>query len=85
MCHSDHDHPYPLFLVMKYYTEEVSPSCSKEDQCTCIINHIQKNIINRKDRTYTVQVLCRGKGLTHFPKLPKNTISVDLSNNNVSN
>ena len=84
MCHVDKDHPYPLILVMKYYTEEVLPSCPKKDGCTCDINHIQTKILNRKDRAYTVQVLCRNRGLTHFPKLPKNTISVDLSNNYVS-
>ena len=81
---------YPLFLVMEFYTDVVLPTCPVRDECICVINHIQENVDHTlgqilKDRSYTVQVSCRGKRLTHFPKLPTNTKSVDLSNNSVRN
>ena len=85
--------PYPLFLVMKAYTEEVLPSCPQN--CTCTINHITtikhskeehkieiSDIKKGNDLAFVV-VLCAGKELVEFPKLPKNTVTLDLSNNKV--
>ena len=68
--------PYSLLLVMGAYTEEVLPSCPRKKGCTCIIKHINKPKIDVNgdiimgNYFYTVQVLCIGKNLTHFPKHP---------------
>ena len=90
-CDGD-KHQYPLFLVMQAYTEEVLPSCPEEKGCTCTIETFatnDKNItiivdgeIYGKYR-YKLKVSCSGKELTEFPKLPKDTRVLDLSNNKV--
>ena len=73
----------PLLLVMQYYVEHILPSCPKRDHCTCLLNSIQEKIVTKTDRAYTVVVSCKDKGLSHFPKLPKHTKTVDLSGNRV--
>ena len=90
-CDVDND-PYPLFLVMQAYTEEVLPSCPKEEGCTCTIQNYKKIKHQKKvageiygNYVYSVKVSCSGKGLDYFPKLPKYTRYLDLSNNKVSN
>ena len=91
-CVVDKQDARPLFLVMQAYTEEVLPSCPKEKGCTCTIKRFainDKNITIKIDGeiygkySYLVQVSCSGKGLTEFPKLPKYTRVLDLSNNKV--
>ena len=74
-----------LFLVMEYYTLHILPSCPVKDHCQCHMENIQETLVVSTERSYTVFVSCPDKGLTHFPKLPKHTRTVDLSNNKVNN
>ena len=69
---------YKLFPVMQTYTDEVLPACPKEHGCSCTIQflYVSHNI-------YSVKVSCRGKQMTSFPKLPKNTRYLDLTDNKV--
>jgi hypothetical protein len=45
---------------------------------------LQETVVLSLERHYTVFVSCPDKDLTHFPKLPKHTRTVDLSNNKVT-
>ena len=75
----------PLLLLMEYYTKLVTPACPVGDNCTCLLDHIQEGtVVSSGERVYGVQVSCVGQGLTHFPKLPLHTRTVDLSGNRVS-
>ena len=73
-----------LLLVMEYYSKYVTPTCPSRDNCTCLLTSVQEKIVLAKERIYSVKVACANNGLTHFPKLPKHTRTVDLSGNLVS-
>ena len=68
---------YKLFPVMRTYSDEVLPSCPKKEGCVCTIQFMY-------DKIYSVKVSCRGKQLTYFPKLPKYTRFLDLTDNKVT-
>ena len=68
---------YKLFPVMRTYADEVLPSCPKKEGCACTIQFMY-------DKIYSVKVSCRGKQLTNFPKLPKYTRFLDLTDNKVT-
>lgn len=68
---------------MEYYTLYILPSCPIKDNCQCQLENIQETMVVATERHYTIFVSCPDKGLTHFPKLPKHTRTVDLSNNKV--
>ena len=70
---------------MEYYSLHILPSCPVKDHCQCHLENIQETLVVSTERSYTVSVSCPDKGLTHFPKLPKHTRTVDLSNNKVTN
>ena len=87
-CHSihkPHTDSSDLFLVMKYYYEFM-PNCPTKEGCSCriptIFNNDYKIVQDKKN--YIVEVNCAGRGLKHFPVLPKWTKTLDLSDNNVS-
>ena len=87
-CHSihkPHTDSSDLFLVMKYYYEFM-PNCPTQEGCSCriptIFNNDYKIVQDKKN--YIVEVNCAGRGLKHFPLLPKWTKTLDLSDNNVS-
>ena len=69
---------YELFPVMRTYTDEVLPSCPKKEGCSCTIQYYYSVTV------YSVKVSCKGKQLISFPKLPKNTRYLDLTNNKVT-
>ena len=69
---------YELFPVMRIYTNEVLPSCPINEGCSCTINYYYN------EKIYSVKVSCKGKQLTNFPNLPKNTRYLDLTDNKVS-
>ena len=69
---------YELFPVMRTYRDEVLPSCPKKDGCSCTIQYYYSVTV------YSVKVSCKGKQLIRFPKLPKNTRYLDLTNNKVT-
>ena len=63
---------------MQTYTDEVLPACPKEHGCSCTIQFLSVS-----HNIYSVKVSCRGKQMTSFPKLPKNTRYLDLTDNKV--
>eukprot|EP00095_Tigriopus_kingsejongensis_P000769 maker-scaffold67_size430214-snap-gene-1.16 protein:Tk00769 transcript:maker-scaffold67_size430214-snap-gene-1.16-mRNA-1 annotation:"AGAP005417-PA" len=80
------DSPYDgrLILVMEYYSKYVIPSCPTQDNCACALTSVQEKMVHARERVYTVEVSCVKGGLSHFPKLPKNTRTVDLSGNKLN-
>jgi hypothetical protein len=76
---------YSAFGIGTYkLTTHVDTQCN---QFTCVANPnstFQEKIVVSTERHYTVFVSCPDKGLTHFPKLPKHTRTVDLSDNKVA-
>ena len=86
-CHSihkPHTDSSDLFLVMKYYYEFM-PNCPTKEGCSCRIPTIFNNKFVQDKKNYIVEVNCAGRGLKHFPLIPKWTKTLDLSDNNVSN
>lgn len=81
----DTKHRSPLFLIMEFYAKHVVPYCPTNDNCTCLLHNIQEKVVTSSKRHYTVHVACRGQGLTHFPKLPQHTQTVDLTHNLLNN
>jgi len=75
---------YSLLLVMEHYQKYVLPSCPLKDRCKCQITFIQKTMVMSTQRAYKVHVSCVNKKLTHFPKLPKHTATVDLTGNRLN-
>ncbi|TRY68648.1 hypothetical protein TCAL_07683 [Tigriopus californicus] len=73
-----------LFLVMEYYSKYVIPSCPTKDNCSCALTSVQEKLVHARERFYSVEVSCVGGGLSHFPKLPKHTRTVDLSQNKLN-
>jgi len=82
--HKPHTDSSDLFLVMKYYYEFM-PNCPTQEGCSCriptIFNNDYKIVQDKKN--YIVEVNCAGRGLKHFPLLPKWTKTLDLSDNNL--
>jgi len=72
----------PLLMeVARVYSSRVQPQCHKG--CECRLNY-WADLGPPADPEYNVAVNCSGLGLTVFPKLPKHTKKLDLSNNSLS-
>ncbi len=71
-------------LVMQYYSELVLPECPSGQGCLCTLAKVQEGpVVSQSERVYSVEVACVGRNITTFPKLPKHTRTVDLSDNQV--
>lgn len=55
------------------------------ENCTCELDRLNFDLNNTERKTITARVDCSGLGLTKFPeKLPSGTVTLNVSNNNVS-
>jgi len=70
----------PLLQVMEYYSKSVEPWCPSS--CSCTFYHFAR-VQGPAPPSYTVLVNCSGQGLTSFPRVPPQTIVLDLSRNNL--
>jgi len=65
---------------MEYYSKSVAPWCPPS--CSCTFYHFAR-VQGPAPPSYTVLVNCSGQGLTSFPRVPPQTIVLDLSRNNL--
>ena len=73
----------PLLPVMREYRAQVTPHCPPA--CSCHFYHF----VPRHSEppapafSFTVSVNCSGSGLAQFPVLPRHTVRLDMSHNNI--
>ena len=72
----------PLLPVMAEYSSQVTPHCPPA--CSCHFYHFVPLCHSQPPAfSFTVSVNCSGSGLTQFPVLPRHTVRLDMSHNNI--
>ena len=71
----------PLLPVMAEYSSHVTPHCPSA--CSCHFYHFVPRHSQPPTFSFTVSVNCSGSGLAQFPVLPRHTVRLDMSHNNI--
>ena len=73
----------PLLPVMREYRAQVTPHCPPA--CQCRFYHFVPRHTEPPAPafSFTVSVNCSGSGLGQFPVLPRHTVRLDMSHNNI--
>ena len=81
-CHiPDSTQTAPLLPVMAEYSTHVTPHCPPA--CSCHFYHFVPRHSQPPAFSFTVSVNCSGSGLSKFPVLPRHTVRLDMSHNNI--
>ena len=71
----------PLLPVMTEYATKVTPHCPPA--CSCTFYHFVPRVSAHSGFSFTISVNCSGSGLAQFPVLPRHTVRLDMSHNNI--